>query len=41
MDAQVVLTANIDVEGGLCNGSRGVVIGFTEADANPDSELAF
>lgn len=24
--AQVILTANIDVEGGLCNGSRGVVI---------------
>lgn len=41
VDAQVVLTSNLDVAGGLCNGSRGVVIGFVEAATQPDSESAF
>ena len=41
MDAQVVLTFNLDVEGGLCNGSRGVIIGFTEAASHSDPESAF
>jgi hypothetical protein len=41
MDAQVVLTFNLDVDGGLCNGSRGVIIGFTEASSHTDPESAF
>jgi ATP-dependent DNA helicase PIF1 len=32
--AQVMLTKNIDVEAGLANGSRGVVVGFT-SDSQP------
>jgi ATP-dependent DNA helicase PIF1 len=33
--AQVMLVYNIDVEGGLANGSKGVVIGFTEEEKLP------
>ena len=31
--AQVVLLANLDLRKGLCNGSRGRVVGFAERDA--------
>lgn len=37
--AQVMLVHNLDVEGGLVNGSRGVVIGFAKTSRdNPDRE---
>lgn len=38
--AQVMLTFNLDVETGLANGSRGVIIGFKKPDSC-DSEKAF
>jgi ATP-dependent DNA helicase PIF1 len=33
--ALVMLTINISVEDGLCNGSQGIVIGFDEVDGSP------
>ena len=40
--AQVMLVYNIDVEGGLVNGSRGVVIGFAKTSKeNPNLEYDF
>lgn len=38
--AQVMLTFNLDVESGLANGSRGVIIGFKKPDT-PDPEAGF
>lgn len=32
---QILLVANIDVEGGLCNGTRGVIIGFRDTRVQP------
>lgn len=32
---QILLVANIDVEGGLCNGTRGVIIGFRDTRIEP------
>jgi ATP-dependent DNA helicase PIF1 len=35
LDAQVILLKNLDVENGLANGSRGVIVGFTQEDDLP------
>jgi len=37
---QVMLAFNLDVSGGLCNGTRGVVVGFQESK-NPSDESMF
>jgi ATP-dependent DNA helicase PIF1 len=33
--ALVMLTINISVENGLCNGSQGIVVGFDDVDGSP------
>lgn len=41
LGAQVMLTYNLDVKGGLCNGSRGVIVGFSEISEDADEDSIF